>query len=94
MAMKGWIGLGFDSWALGIEASTVIGMRMTKLATMNPLAAAAEAQLMVSEKMIAAVELQGKAITGQLGAHPAGAARKAIGHYRKAVSKNRRRLSG
>lgn len=91
--MKNWIGLGFDSWALGIEASTVIGMRLTKLAMSNPAAVAAETQLMMTEKMIAAAELQGKALTGQLGAHPASAARKAIRHYRKAVSNNRRRLS-
>lgn len=91
--MKSWIGLGFDSWALGVEASTVIGMRMAKLAMLSPAAAAAEAQLMVTEKMVAAAEWHGRALTGQLGSHPVGAARKTISHYRKAVSRNQRRLS-
>ena len=56
-------------------------------------AAGAEAQLMVMEKVSAAAALQIKALTGGLGRTPESAVGKSISHYRKAVRKNRRRLS-
>ncbi|MES2497420.1 MAG: hypothetical protein V4618_15000 [Pseudomonadota bacterium] len=86
-----WMTLAFDSWRLGAEASEVIAMRMTKLAAGDP-AAMVEAQRMIAEKMESAAQLQWMAMTGGLGNSPQRAATATIGHYRKAVKKNRTRL--
>ncbi|EZP71615.1 hypothetical protein BV96_02352 [Sphingomonas paucimobilis] len=81
-----------DSWRLGMEAWTVIGLRMPRLLAGNP-AALAEAQLMVGEKIEAAAALQWMAMTGALGFTPGEAMRASVAHYRKGVGKNRRRLA-
>lgn len=88
---KDWTSLAFDSWSLTLEASTVIGLRLAKLARMDA-DAMVEAQRMIAEKVEAVAELQWKAVTGGLGVSPPGAAQATIAHYRKAVKKNRRRL--
>ncbi|HTU11948.1 MAG TPA: hypothetical protein VMG08_13745 [Allosphingosinicella sp.] len=87
-----WMKLAMDSWSLGLEASTVIGMRMLKLAEGGP-AAAAECDRMVREKLEAAAELQLLAMTGALGATSRRAAGKAVGHVRKRVRANKKRLA-
>ena len=87
----GWANAGFDAWALGMEASTVIGLRMAKMATAGP-GAAEEAQLMLSEKIQSGFELQTALLTGSLGASPLAGTRKIIRHYRRKVRANRRRL--
>ncbi|HKT78269.1 MAG TPA: hypothetical protein VJQ78_16170 [Sphingobium sp.] len=84
-------GLAIDSWRLGMEAWTVIGLRVPRLLTGDP-AAMAEAQRMVVEKIEAAGQLQWRAMTGTLGATPQAAMTASVAHYRKAVRKNRRRL--
>lgn len=81
-----------DSWQLGLEAWTVIGLRIPRLLTGNP-AAALEAQRMIVEKIEAVGILQWRAMTGDLGASPDAAMRSSIAHYRKAVGRNRRRLA-
>lgn len=86
-----WMKLAMDSWSLGLEASTVVGMRMLKLSQGGP-AAAAECDRMVREKLDAAAEMQLLAMTGGLGATSGSAAAKAVGHYRKKVRANKRRL--
>ncbi|KQX21548.1 MULTISPECIES: hypothetical protein [unclassified Sphingomonas] len=86
-----WMSLAFDSWRLGSEASEVIALRMAKIAA-GDAAAMAEAQRMVTEKMEAAAALHWSAMTGGLGSTPARQAKATIGHYRKAVAKNRARL--
>lgn len=86
-----WMSLCLDSWRLGVEASSVMTMRMTKLAA-GDAAAFAEAQRMVSEKIEAATALQLRAMAGTLGTTPARRAEATIAHYRKAVGRNRRRL--
>ena len=86
-----WTSAGMDAWRLGFEASTVIGMRMAKLAMGGP-AADEEARRMLSEKMDSAFELQSAWMTGQLGASPVAGTRKVIRHYRRKVNANRRRL--
>jgi hypothetical protein len=88
-----WMKLAMDSWSLGMEASTVVGMRMVKLSQGGP-AAAAEAERMVREKVDAAVDLHVLAMTGALGATSGSAATKTVSHYRKRVRANRRRLGG
>ena len=90
-AYGGWASAGLDAWALGVEASTVIGLRTMKMAT-GGIDAAEEARLMVAEKMQAAIELQTALVTGQLGGDPLAGARKTIRHYRRKVKANRRRL--
>ncbi len=87
-----WVRLSMDAWALGLEASAVIGLRTLKLAAGGP-AADAEAKRMVSEKVQAGVELQQRALTGGLGLSAAGATAKTMAHYRRKVRANRRRLS-
>lgn len=87
-----WTTLAFDSWALGLEASSVIGLRMMKLAA-GGAAAQAEAQLMVGEKVAAGLMLPMLAATGQLGASGHAIAAGSLAHLRKKVRANRRRLS-
>jgi hypothetical protein len=87
-----WLKAGIDAWTLGAEASMVIGLRMAKVAT-GGSAAATEADLMVSEKVQAAWELQTQLLTAPLGMTPLGATRKTISHYRRKVGANRRRLT-
>ena len=82
-----------DSWSLGMEASTVVGMRMLKFSQGGP-AAAAEAERMVREKLDAAADLQLLAFTGRLGTTSESAAAKTVSHFRGKVRANRRRLGG
>lgn len=86
-AYGAWLRAGMDAWSLGAEASTVIGLRMARLAVGGE-AASREAQLMIAEKVRAGIELQ----TALFGATPLAAKQKALRHYRGKVSANRRRL--
>jgi hypothetical protein len=88
---EGWASAGMDAWALSIEASAVIGLRVAKMATGGP-DASGEAYLMVSEKMQSAFELQSAMMTGRLGASPLAGTRKVLKHYRRKVKANRTRL--
>ena len=87
-----WAGAGMDAWALGIEASAVIGLRVAKLAVGGP-AAGSEAYLMLSEKMLSALELQSALMTGRLGTNPLAGTHKVLKHYRRKVKANRKRLA-
>lgn len=91
-ARNPWLGVGMDAWALGFEASQVIGLRMMKLAA-GGAAAQTEANLMVREKIESTLALQMQALTGGLGITPHGAAAHTLKHYRRKVRANRRRLS-
>lgn len=66
--------LFMDSWQLGLEAWTVIGLRIPRLLAGNP-AAAREAHLMIAEKIEAMGVLQWRAMTGDLGTSPDAAMR-------------------
>lgn len=92
MKTTNWVSIGFDTWLLGFEAASVIGMRTLKLAT-GGSAAVREADLMMREKYESAVLMNWQAVTGQLGTTPATATRMTVAHYRKKVRANRRRLS-
>jgi hypothetical protein len=48
---------------------------------------------MVSEKIAAAGALGAMALSGRLGATPAGASARTLAHYQRKVSANRRRLA-
>jgi hypothetical protein len=87
-----WLGIGWDAWRLGMEASTVIGLRTLKIAQ-GGAAGQAEAERMVSEKVQAGLDLQALALTGGLGTTPASASARTLAHYRRRVNANRRRLS-
>lgn len=83
--------LSMDAWLLGLEASSVIGLRMAKIAA-GDSAAMTEAQLMIREKLESAALLQSRAVAAALGGPPQSAATM-IAHYRGMVRANQRRLS-
>jgi hypothetical protein len=87
-----WFGLVFDSFALGAEAQGVIALRMMKLAG-GGVAAAAESQLMIAEKLTAAAAVQTQVMTSLLTGSGHLAPQRTMAHYRRKVRANRRRLS-
>jgi hypothetical protein len=91
-ARNPWIGVGLGAWCLGLEASTVIGLRLLKI-TAGGAAGQAEAQRMVREKLDAGLALRAMALTGGLGSTPQEAAAKTVAHLRRKVRANRLRLS-
>jgi hypothetical protein len=92
-AMKNpWFRIGIDAWLLGVEASSVIGLRAVKIAA-GGVAAEAEARLMIREKIEAGWALQGKALSGGLGLSAHGATARTLVHYRRKVRANQRRLA-
>jgi len=84
--------MGYDMMALGAEASGVVALRMLKLAA-GGQAAAAEAQLMVAEKIQAAAEVQAQAWGDALAGRGHLTPRRATALYRRKVRANRRRLA-
>ncbi len=80
-----WLRLGFDTVRLGVEAQTVVALRLAKL-SLGGAAAQAEAQRMVTEKMEAAAEAAMTLATG-------GTAERVVQDYRRKVRANARRLS-
>lgn len=87
----GWAGASMDAWALGMEASAVIGLRLTRMA-MGGAGAADEARLMIEEKMQSALELQAAMVAGRLGGTPLAGTQRVLRHYRRKVKANRKRL--
>jgi hypothetical protein len=87
-----WFKAGLDAMALGLEASTVIGLRTMRIAA-GGAAADAEAKRMVAEKVDAALALHALALTGGLGWSAPRITSKTIAHYRRRVRANRRRLT-
>lgn len=84
--------LNLSMMQLGAEAAGVMALRTVKLAA-GGAAATAEAERMVTEKMLVAAEVQGKAwidvMTGASHLTP----RRTVALYRRKVRANRRRLS-
>ena len=91
-ACNAWFRAGIDAWSLGAESSVVAALRLTRIAA-GGRGAAAESRLMVSEKVAAVVELQTRAMTGQLGTTPLAGTQKTLDLYRGKVAANRRRLT-
>ncbi|GJD52597.1 hypothetical protein OPKNFCMD_5363 [Methylobacterium crusticola] len=79
-----WLQLSLDAARLGMEAQTVIALRLAKLSLGGP-AAQVEAQRMVTEKMVAAAEAAVTIATG-------GTAARVVTDYRRKVRANARRL--
>ena len=87
-----WFGIGFDMWSLGVESASVMGLRTVALAQ-GGAAARREAQLMVSEKLSTALNVQLQWMTGGFGFNPATATSRAVNEYTRKVRANRKRLS-
>lgn len=89
--MTGWATAGLNIWMLGAEAATVMTLRTFRIAA-GGAAGAREAELMVTEKVLAAIELQTRLMTGALGSSPLAATEGYVRHYRRKVAANRKRL--
>lgn len=87
-----WLRLSFDMMHLSAEAGGVVALRMMKMAQ-GGTAAAAEAELMVSEKIRATVDVTTQIWTSALTGDAHLAPQRAVSHYRRKVRANRRRLS-
>jgi hypothetical protein len=81
-----WFACAVDMTLLALEAQRVVALRMTHMAS-GGTRAQAEAQRMVTEKILAAMRTW-----PMLWLH--GSPSKALGHYRSRVRANERRLSG
>lgn len=86
-----WVRASSDAMLLTLEATTVIGMRLARIAG-GGARADAETRLMVSEKLTAGLELQAALVTGRLGTTPLATTHRTVQHYRRKVAANRRRL--
>jgi hypothetical protein len=78
-----WMRLAVDTSLLVLEAQSVIGMRLSQIALGQ--GTPAEAQLMVTEKMLAFVDAATTVAAG-------GSAHKVVRGYRKRVQANAERL--
>jgi hypothetical protein len=81
--LEPWMRLALDSTVLGLEAQSVIGMRLAQIA--KGQGTPAEAQLMVTEKMLAFMDAATTVATG-------GSAHTVVEGYRRRVQANARRL--
>ncbi len=91
MNPKDWLRLTLDLAALTLETQSVIYLRTLKLAT-GDRAAVRESQLMLQEKLDALTALQTRAVYGWLGLSPQLTPQATVGHLRRKVRANRRRL--
>ena len=88
-----WLSLSLKAFQLGIEAQSVIALRMLSFAA-GGANAQAEANRMVTEKILAAVEAQtAAAVAAMRGSKTHVVAGKAVNAYGKRIRANRRRLS-
>jgi len=91
-ASNPWFDLGWRTWMLGLEASSVIATRMARVAR-GGAEADREIELMISEKIEAGQQLQAKLSGPGAGAVPETAMARALKHCRGKVAENRRRLA-
>jgi hypothetical protein len=89
--MNWWLDMTRDVALLGAESAEVMARRSLVLARADH-AAWNEFQLMVSEKVVATIDLNSRLLTGTLGSTNEAAARSALSHVRRKVRANRRRL--
>ena len=86
-----WLTLSRDTIMLGLEAQSVIGLRLIK-AAMGGEAAQREVALMVTEKAQAIVDAQLVLAESALAGQPHLGPGRAVALYRKRVQANQRRL--
>lgn len=87
-----WIGLGFDTWLLALEATQVVWLRSWVI-LLGGARADREARRMVEEKVAAQAAFGWLVATGAAGREPETVGRAAVRHYRKRVRNNARRLA-
>ncbi|HXC12187.1 MAG TPA: hypothetical protein VNV39_05040 [Stellaceae bacterium] len=87
-----WLRLSFDVWRASFEAQQVIALRLAMLAG-GGIAATAEMNRMVSEKMAAALEAQRIAATAALTGNAAQIPSRTVALYRRKMRANRSRLT-
>lgn len=88
-----WLDVAFKAIQLGVEAQSVIALRMIRLAAGGAIAQS-EVQRMVLEKIAAVAEVQTAVTAGILNGHEDHVvASNALGAFKKHVRANRRRLS-
>ncbi|MDP3660024.1 hypothetical protein [Phenylobacterium sp.] len=87
-----WFSLALDTMRLGLEAQTVVNLRLMKFATFGP-GAISEAERMISEKMEAAMQVQAQLLTSALSGSAHLAPARTVAHYRRRVRANVRRLA-
>ena len=87
-----WLTLAFKTIELGIEAQSVIALRMMRLAA-GGARGRTEATRMVAEKVGALAEETAAGAAILTGRRPKIVAGKVLNAYKKRVSANRRRLS-
>jgi hypothetical protein len=88
-----WVTLGMRFFQLGVEAQSVIALRMLRLAS-GDARGQDELNRMVVEKLTALAEAQMAATTAFMSGHKDHVvARKALTVYRKRIRENKRRLS-
>jgi len=78
-----WLKLTVDTTLLGLEAQSVVGLRLAQIAVGQ--STLAEAQLMMTEKMLAFMDAATTVATG-------GSAHAVVEDYRRRVQANARRL--
>lgn len=81
--LEPWMRLALDTTLLGLEAQSVIGLRLTQIAMGQ--GTPAEAQLMVTEKMLAFMDAATTVAAG-------GSTHSVVKGYRRRVQANARRL--
>jgi hypothetical protein len=86
-----WLYLPFDMWRAGLEAQQVISLRLAMLAG-GGMAASAETNRMIAEKMSAALEAQHMATTAVPTGNPTEIPSRTVAFYRRKMRANRRRL--
>lgn len=84
--------LSWNTMKLGLEAQSVIALRTMKMAA-GGIAASDEINLMVSEKVQAAMDVQFTMARAAMAGRADGPA-KAVALYRRRVRANQRRLAG
>ena len=90
-AYDGWLTAGSDMWMLSAEAAMVMALRTARIAA-GGAAGVAEAELMVTKEVRAAIERQTCLMTGGLCTTPLRATQGTLKHYRYKVAANKRRL--
>jgi hypothetical protein len=88
-----WLSLSIKAWQIGLQAQSVIALRMLRMAA-GGARAQAEASRMVVEKVLAAGEAQAATTVATMRGHKKHVvAGQALNAYGKRVRANRRRLS-
>jgi hypothetical protein len=88
-----WLAFSLNAFQMGVEAQSVIVLRMVRLASGNARSET-EATRMVTEKIAAAAEAQAVAAMATFTGHPQHVvATKALKIFKKRVRANKRRLT-